>query len=892
MSEILPVIVADLAEERAHGALLEVAHEKGNAWVPLITAPVDPRLHLLEVYTPGRSEPLRLLARPLGPPTEKGFPLALSLPEALPPMDHDTIGQSRPPVRLEEDEDEQEVTAQRMPLPPPRVPQIAVPATSRLDTPTSVRRIPVTAPEPQLSERHRADLAGMTPPPPSPTNLQDKLIGRQLAGGKLEIESLVGSGSIGAVYRARHRELRIFVAVKILHESFQHDVEFCRRFYAEALAVSRVDHPNLVRVYDFGQEPDGLLYLSMEFLDGTTLRSLLERRGRLAETRIVELMLQVTAGLAHAHGKGLIHRDVRPDNVVVVATHDDEGTLSETVKILDFGIALNKASGDNAQRQGNPSYMSPEQCRAEELDERSDIYACGIMMYELATGKVPFWAEKPITIVNRQLSMPAPLIAESRPEIDPRLDLIVQRALKKAKADRYTSMRELRADLKDMLQAGTRPASAPPSGPMPASAPISAQPAMSLPPPAMPSVSIPPAAPVSEPAPSEPPAASATPPPPRPSKAPEWLEDRGDSIARFLNGMATGSARATELADVLSNDAVAWLKPFVEERDPNAFAQKLAELDRAVRILAHRADAKALWAVSSTVHGLATEGTQGPNTRAAKAAALLRLFADPGMLGPVAERLLTPDDDAREAAQTLLVRAKVAGAYALYGARVKLAVHPRARAPFVAAMSAVGEGAWPVVRAALEKIPPAALTGGHPLASELAEDLLLCVPSVRDEAAGHLVATYVRSTVPSLCRAATRALARLWAERARPLLLGLLANEDDGVRIAAIVGLREIGAVDEHAARRIAPLTTRTVPHELRVAALQALGSMTIEARPVAVPILAQLVRDGAAPDDATLLAAATSLVKTAGPDAHGVIRERADRSSEPLRGQLLALLA
>jgi serine/threonine-protein kinase len=338
---------------------------------------------------------------------------------------------------------------------------------------------------------------------------------------------------------------------------------------------------------------------------------------------------------------------------------------------------------------------------------------------------------------------------------------------------------------------------------------------------------------------------------------------------------------------------VSWLKPFVEERDMQVFGKKLAELDRAVRVLAHRGDAKALWAVSSTVHGLATEGTQGPNTRAAKAAALLQLFTDPGMLGPVAERLLSTDDDSRDAARTLLVRAKAAGAYALYGARVKHAVHPRVRAPFVATMSAVGEGAWPVVRAALEKIPPAALTGGHPLAAELAEDLLLCVPQVRDEAAGHLVATYVRSTVPSLCRAATRALARLWAERARPLLLGLLANDDDGVRIAAIVGLSEIGAVDEHAARRIAPLATRgAATYELRIAALQALGSMTVEARPVAVPILAQVVRDPASPEDATLLAAASALVKNVGPEAHPIIRERAHRSSEPIRTQLLAFLA
>ena len=415
--DILPVLVADLAEERARGALTEVAREKGNAWVPLITAPVDARPHLLEVYTPNEREPLRLLARPLGPPTEKGFPLALQLYEEPPDDERQT---NRPPPRPDAladakapndiDDDDATIANARAPVTPADIPvdeeMATLPmtpkhlrrdpqegrderegpklaATPRLDTPTSVRRIPVVAPPPKLSAQHRADLAGVTPPPPSPTELQGGLVGRPLAGGKLEIESLVGTGSIGAVYRARHRELRIPVAVKILHESFQHDVEFCRRFYAEALAQSRLDHPNLVRVYDFGQEPDGLLYLSMEFLDGSTLRSLLERRGRLDALRIVELMLQVTAGLSHAHGRGLIHRDVKPDNVVVVATHDDDGRLSEAVKLLDFGFAMPpRASTDAPSRQqaGSPIYMSPEQCRGEELDERSDIYACGIMM--------------------------------------------------------------------------------------------------------------------------------------------------------------------------------------------------------------------------------------------------------------------------------------------------------------------------------------------------------------------------------------------------------------------------------------------------------------------------------------------------------------------------------
>src|SRR5262245_46322012 len=169
----------------------------------------------------------------------------------------------------------------------------------------------------------------------------DHLIGRSLAGGRFEILSVVGQGSIGAVYRARHTGLGITVAMKVLHEAFQRDMEFCRRFYAEALALSRLDHTNLVHIYDFGQEPDGLLYISMAYVDGITLRSLLmAERNRIGMKRAVDLMLQVSAGIGHAHSRGLIHRDVKPDNVMIVTKEDDDGNSVETVKVLDFGFAV------------------------------------------------------------------------------------------------------------------------------------------------------------------------------------------------------------------------------------------------------------------------------------------------------------------------------------------------------------------------------------------------------------------------------------------------------------------------------------------------------------------------------------------------------------------------
>ena len=233
----------------------------------------------------------------------------------------------------------------------------------------------------------------------------------------------------------------------------------------------------------------------------------------------------------------------------------------------------------------------------------------------------------------------------------------------------------------------------------------------------------------------------------------------------------------------------------------------------------------------------------------------MRVFSDPALLAPIAERLLAREDDQREAARALVLDAGVAGAYALYGARVKLATEPTVREPFVATMKALGESAWPVVRAALERIPAAALTGGHPVAAVLAEDLLLCVPTL-------------------------------------PLLLALLDVADDGVRSAAIAGLREIGAVDEHVVRRLIPILSKKVAagNVLRITAVTALEFVTVDARAVAVPILVQLVRDKTQ-DDPTAFAAARALLSVMGNEARAVVIERSDFAAEPLKSHLLVLL-
>jgi serine/threonine-protein kinase len=522
------------------------------------------------------------------------------------------------------------------------------------------------------------------------------------------------------------------------------------------------------------------------------------------------------------------------------------------------------------------------------------------MLFELATGTVPFLSDKPIVVINRHLTMQPPALATIRPDVDPRIEPIVQKALKKARDDRYESVRALRGDLKTLL---AQPAAfdlaheasrvETQHAPSPDAPPVSRRSVPAPPAAAGPSLASSPsrsahASRVGQAASSAVrPAEDAQP----TSTRAAWFEDNQDSYSNFLTGMASGEKRAAEVSSSLARDPRTWLVKLLDERDPRLLDKMLGEVEGAARMLAQNADARTLRAVSSTIHGIATDEIR-PAAIRASASSVMKVFSDPTLLAPVAERLLGRDDEHRDAARTLVLHAGVAGAYALYGARVKLAAERTAREPFIVTMRALGDAAWPVVRAALERIPAAALTGGHPLAADLAEDLLLCVPALRDEAAGHLVAKYVRTTQAGLCRAATQALGRLWAERAAPLLLALLDVTDDGVRAAAIAGLRQIGAVDEHVVRRLVPILAQKVEagHELRIAAVSALEFVTADARPVAVPVLVQLVRDKSQ-DDQTALAAARALLSVMGNEARAVVIDRSDFAAEPLKSHLLVLL-
>src|SRR3954470_17120227 len=196
---------------------------------------------------------------------------------------------------------------------------------------------------------------------------QEALIGRTIAG-KFEIEARVGEGAMGSVYRARQITLGTTVAIKVLHRQLAGEPMFAARFLREAQAASRVDHPSSMRVIDFGEEPDGLLYIAMEYVDGKTLAQVIEDDSPLPVARIVDIASQALAALAVAHDLGVIHRDLKPENIMIIDGQDDEGRTHDLVKVCDFGVAKLLEGGSRAPNVtaeglivGTPEYMSPEQ---------------------------------------------------------------------------------------------------------------------------------------------------------------------------------------------------------------------------------------------------------------------------------------------------------------------------------------------------------------------------------------------------------------------------------------------------------------------------------------------------------------------------------------------------
>jgi serine/threonine-protein kinase len=300
----------------------------------------------------------------------------------------------------------------------------------------------------------------------------DSLVGRNVAR-KFVLETPLGVGGMGAVYRARHTALEKVVAIKVMHGGMARDPMFLARFHREARAASRLDHPNSIRVLDYGQDDDGLLYIAMEYLDGRDLSRILLEEWPLSNERIIDLLSQALAALAVAHDLGITHRDLKPENIMVVRGKTDDGADVEVVKVCDFGIAKLMEPGDDGAEPvshgrvttaglviGTPEYMSPEQGRGEVVDGRSDLYSMGVLLYQLLTGRLPFDAASAIEIVIKHQTTAPAAPSSLRGGIDARLEAICLRALEKAPEGRYQSARDFRTALRSALETVSLPPSA------------------------------------------------------------------------------------------------------------------------------------------------------------------------------------------------------------------------------------------------------------------------------------------------------------------------------------------------------------------------------------------------------------------------------------------------
>jgi serine/threonine-protein kinase len=290
----------------------------------------------------------------------------------------------------------------------------------------------------------------------------DPFVGRLLGGGKYEVLAPISSGSAGAVYRGRHLLLDRPIAIKMLHAELAHDPTFTAHFNGEARAASRLDHPNICRIFDFGEDDDGLLYIVMELVEGSEMADLVHEHGALELSRIIDLGAQVCAALSVAHDRGIVHRDVKAENVLVLPTVDDDGRPAEMVKVCDFGLAMStdlrgEQFATHRGACGTPAYMPPEQVRGEPLDPRADVYACGVMLYLLATGALPFDDDDPRRVCTMQLSTAPRPPSALNPEVDHHLEEVILRAMSKDRNDRYANARELRNALRAVRSAPTAP---------------------------------------------------------------------------------------------------------------------------------------------------------------------------------------------------------------------------------------------------------------------------------------------------------------------------------------------------------------------------------------------------------------------------------------------------
>ena len=270
----------------------------------------------------------------------------------------------------------------------------------------------------------------------------ESLIGK-LLDNRYEIESVIGEGGMAVVYKAFCHRLNRFVAIKVLRDEFAEHEEFRRRFLAESHAIAMLSHPNIVAVYDVSS-CDGVEYIVMELIDGITLRQYLKKRGAISWKEAVHFAKQIAKALSHAHQRGIVHRDIKPQNIMLLR--------DGTIKVADFGIAaLEDERQDSNEAIGSIHYIAPEQARGNDPDARSDIYSLGVVMYEMLAGVKPFTGDSINEIAAKHLEPPVP-ISEYTPDVPEELERIVEKAMDPDIEERYQSADKLY----DALEAFTR----------------------------------------------------------------------------------------------------------------------------------------------------------------------------------------------------------------------------------------------------------------------------------------------------------------------------------------------------------------------------------------------------------------------------------------------------
>jgi serine/threonine-protein kinase len=274
----------------------------------------------------------------------------------------------------------------------------------------------------------------------------DPLIGA-VVGDRYRVVSRLGVGGMGAVYRAEHTMMRKDLAIKVLLPEFGGKEEFVRRFEREAESASRLQHPNIITVTDFGRTKEGSLFLAMEFLAGESLSHVI-KGGPLPKDRALAVVRQILRGLEHAHVAGIVHRDLKPDNIMLV----ERDGQADVVKILDFGIAKvtepvsGRGAGVTALTQagmifGTPEYLSPEQALAEVVDPRADLYAAGVILFEMLAGRKPFVSDDKVKLISMHLAHAPPRLREANPNVDVpvALEQVVLQALEKSRENRFAT---------------------------------------------------------------------------------------------------------------------------------------------------------------------------------------------------------------------------------------------------------------------------------------------------------------------------------------------------------------------------------------------------------------------------------------------------------------------